>query len=128
MTENSHQLRSHPLSSINTLICSDLDYETAITIAATLEKHAIAVYQTMPSNGLKGISLTFFEKLPQQFDRQGYLKVAEELGIQTRTADKYIAQFKRLLNHEFNGYSKIIKWEDVNLRKWEGRETEKIRK
>ena len=105
VTEN-----SHPLSSINTLICSDRDYETAITIAATLEKHAIAVYQTMPSNGLKGISLTFFEKLPQQFDRQGYLKVAQELGIQPKTAEKYIAQFKpKLLNHEHNLYSKILK-------------------
>ena len=100
----SHRLRD------NTLICSDLDYETAITIAATLEKHAIAVYQTMPSNNLKGISLTFFEKLPQQFDRQGYLKVAEVLGILPKTAERYIAQFQTsLLNHEYNLYTKILK-------------------
>ena len=100
---------SHQLSN-NTLICSDRDYETAIIIAATLEKHAIAVYQNMPNTGLKGTGLTFFEKLPQQFDRQGYLKVAQELGIQPRTADKYISQFKpRLLNHEYNVYSKILK-------------------
>ena len=103
VTENSHQLSK-------VLICSDLDYETAITIAATLEKHAIAVYQTMPSNNLKGICLIFFEKLPQQFDRQGYLKVAEELGILLKTAEKYIAQFKpKLLLHEHNLYTKIIK-------------------
>ena len=106
----SHQLRSHPLSPDNTLICSDRDYETAIIIAATLEKHAIAVYQNMPGTGLKGMSLTFFEKLPQQFDRQGYLKVALELGIQPKTAEKYIAQFKpSLLNHEHNLYTKILK-------------------
>ena len=100
---------SHQLSG-NTLICSDRDYETAIIIAATLEKHAIAVYQNMPNTGLKGTGLTFFEKLPQQFDRQGYLKVAQELGIQPKTAERYIAQFKpRLLNHEYNLYTKILK-------------------
>jgi hypothetical protein len=99
---------SHPLS--NPLICSDRDFETAILIAATLEKHAIAVYQNMPSKDLKGTSLIFFEKLPQQFDRQGYLKVAQELGIQPKTAEKYIAQFQpRLLHHEHNLYTKILK-------------------
>jgi len=101
---------SHPLSPDKPLICSDRDYETAIIIAATLEKHAIAVYQNMPNTGLKGMSLTFFEKLPQQFDRQGYLKVALELGIQPKAAEKYIAQFKpSLLDHEHNLYTKILK-------------------
>ena len=101
---------SHQLSAGNTLICSDRDYETAIIIAATLEKHAIAVYRNMPNTGLKGTGLTFFEKLPQQFDRQSYLKVAQELGIQPKSAEKYIASFQpRLLNHEYNLYTKILK-------------------
>jgi hypothetical protein len=111
ITDQNHQFinqNSHPLSPGNTLICNDRDYETAIIIAATLEKHAIAVYQNMPNNGLQGKPLSFFEKLPQQFDRQGYLKVAEELGIQPKAAEKYITQFKlRLLHHEHNLYTKI---------------------
>ena len=90
------------------MICSDRDFETAMTIATTLEKHAIAVFQNLPNNDLKGIKLKFFEKLPQQFDRQGYLKVAEELGILPRTAEKYVGQFKpKLLNHEHNLYTKV---------------------
>jgi hypothetical protein len=93
----------------NPMICSDLDFQTAMTIAATLEKHAIAVFQNLPNNDLKGAKLKFFEKLPPQFDRQGYLKVAEELGIHPKTAEKYISQFKpKLLHHEHNQYNKIV--------------------
>jgi len=100
------QLRRHQLRS--PMICSDLDFETAIIIAGTLQKHAIAVFQNMPNNELKGIKLAFYEKLPQTFDRKGYLKVAEELEIPGRTADKYIGQFNpKLLNHVYNLYTKI---------------------
>jgi hypothetical protein len=92
----------------NPMICSDLDFQTAMTIATTLEKHAIAVFQNLPNNDLKGAKLKFFEKLPPQFDRQAYLKVAEELGIHPKTAEKYIGQFKpKLLNHEHNLYTKL---------------------
>lgn len=92
----------------NPMICSDLDFQTAMTIATTLEKHAIAVFQNLPNNDLKGAKLKFFEKLPPQFDRQGYLKVAEELGIHPKTAEKYIGQFKpKLLSHEHNLYTKL---------------------
>ena len=92
----------------NPMICSDLDLQTAMTIATTLEKHAIAVFQNLPNNELKGVKLKFFEKLPPQFDRQGYLKVAEELHIHPKTAEKYIGQFKsKLLHHEHNQYTKL---------------------
>lgn len=92
----------------NPMICSDLDFETAMAIAGTLQKHAIAVFQNMPNNELKGIKLAFYEKLPQSFDRKGYLKVADELGIPIKTAEKYISQFKpKLLNHVYNLYTKV---------------------
>lgn len=92
----------------NPMICSDLDFQTAMLIATTLEKHAVAVFQNLPNNDLKGAKLKFFEKLPPQFDRKGYLKVAEELGIHPKTAEKYIGQFKpKLLSHEHNLYSKL---------------------
>jgi len=78
-------------------------------IAITLESHAVAVYQQMPKNNMKGLRLAFFEKLPISFDRQTYVKIAQELGIAERTADKYILYFNtKLLNHEFNKYNKII--------------------
>ncbi|MCY1722108.1 DUF3987 domain-containing protein [Prolixibacteraceae bacterium Z1-6] len=92
----------------NPLICSETDFQTAIQIAFTLEKHAIAVFQNLPNNDLKGVKLKFYNALPDNFNRQGYLSVAQDLDIKEKTAEKYIGQFKDngLLEHEHNNYTK----------------------
>lgn len=92
----------------NPLWCSDTDFQTAIKIAFTLEKHAIAVFQNLPNNNLKGIKLKFYNALPESFNRQGYLSAAKKLNIKDKTAEKYIGQFKErnLLNHSHNSYQK----------------------
>ena len=57
---------------------------------------------------LNGIKLKFFEALPERFDRQTYLKIAFELGIKEKAAEKYTGQFKpKLLDHEHNQYTKL---------------------
>lgn len=89
------------------LICSDTDFDTAMTIATTLESHAVAVYQKMPKIAIKGMRLNFYEKLPKTFDRQQYLAVAKEIGLNGKTAEKYIALFnQKLLKHDYNLYTK----------------------
>ncbi|MGD9928750.1 MAG: DUF3987 domain-containing protein [Mangrovibacterium sp.] len=92
----------------NPLICNETDFQTAIQIAFTLEKHAIAVFQNLPNNNLKGIKLKFYNELPDNFNRQAYLAVALALGIKDKTAEKYIGQFKEagLLHHGHNNYTK----------------------
>lgn len=92
----------------NPLICNETDFQTAIQIAFTLEKHAIAVFQNLPNNDLKGIKLKFYNALPDNFNRQGYLSIAKDLDIKDKTAEKYIGQFKEigLLQHEHNNYTK----------------------
>lgn len=92
----------------NPLICNETDFQTAIQIAFTLEKHAIAVFQNLPNNNLKGVKLKFYNALPDNFNRQGYLSVAQNLEIKEKTAEKYIGQFKEigLLHHEHNNYTK----------------------
>ncbi len=92
----------------NPLVCNETDFQTAIQIAFTLEKHAIAVFQNLPNNDLKGVKLKFYNALPDNFNRQGYLTVARELQIKDKTAEKYIARFKEndLLEHEHNNYTK----------------------
>lgn len=92
----------------NPLICNETDFQTAIQIAFTLEKHAIAVFQNLPNNDLKGVKLKFYNALPNNFNRQGYLSVAKDLDIKEKTAEKYIGQFKdnNLLHHEHNNYTK----------------------
>lgn len=91
-----------------TLTCWDTDFDTAMTIAATLESHAVAVYRQMPKVSMKGIRLAFYEKLPKQFDRQQYLAVAHHLGIGDKAAEKYIGIFNsKLLAHQHNSYTKL---------------------
>ncbi len=58
---------------------------------------------------MKGLRLTFHEKLPNKFDRKEYLKTAKELGINSRTAERYITLFKtKLLDYNYNKFKKII--------------------
>lgn len=92
------------------LLCSEVDYTTAIDITLCLEKHAIAVYQNLPKQEkLKGVKQDFYNALPNTFNRQEYLKVASTLNIIDKTAQKYIGIFKNegLLNHTPNKYTKI---------------------
>ena len=86
----------------NPLICNETDFQTAIQIAFTLEKHAIAVFQNLPNNNLKGVNW-YYDTLPDNFNRQGYLSVIN-LEIKEKTAEKPIGQFKEidLLHHEHN--------------------------
>ncbi|HZH69513.1 MAG TPA: DUF3987 domain-containing protein, partial [Flavobacteriaceae bacterium] len=94
----------------NPLMCSEIDFQIATQIAFTLEKHAIAVFQNLPNNDLKGIKAKFYNALPDNFNRQDYLSTARNLNIKDKTAEKYIGQFKEtgLLEHEHNNYTKII--------------------
>lgn len=93
------------------LLCSNIDFDVALSIATTLDKHAIAIYQDQPNNAFKGLKNSFFEVLPDEFNRQIYLKASAELEIKPKTAEKYISDFckKGLLSHDHNKYVKITK-------------------
>jgi hypothetical protein len=89
------------------LICTDQDFSTALTITSTLEKHAVAVYRNLPRKVLKGIRQIFFEALPESFNRQTYLSTAQTLGIGKRHADKLIREMKsQMLRHNNYKYNK----------------------
>jgi len=51
----------------------------------------------------------FINKLPNEFARENYLKIANELGIADKTADKYIKQVigRRINKDAHNKYQKI---------------------
>ena len=91
------------------LVCSDLDFQLAMQIVFTLEKHAIVVYQNLPDNKLKGIPMKLYKALPAGFTGQDLKDVASMLGITERTAFRYINDMKQigLINHQHNWYTKI---------------------
>lgn len=94
------------------MVCSDTDYNIAITMLKVLLKHTEKVYgemptidSGMPNNGLTVICQTFYNKLPDAFNRKTYLSIAAKLNIPFKTADKHIKSFcsKGKLKHLSHG-------------------------
>jgi Fic family protein len=79
------------------MICQDNDFNSALQIIRTLVKHASKVFSDLPEDTplvkKKNQRELFLEKLPQLFNRQGYLKVAKSLDIAEKTAEGYISKF-----------------------------------
>ncbi len=98
------------------LVCSDLDFNLAMIIVFTLEKHSIAVFQNLPDNQIKGIRMRFYNALPAGFDRAAFKAVASDMDILERTAYRYIREMKKigLLKHEHNWYTKITTQENAH--------------
>ena len=94
---------------LSTRVCSEVDFTTALDITAILEKHAAAVYQTLSNKSMKGMRQKFFEALPEEFDRKTFLKIAGELGIGDKNAEKYIGSFRDgLVRREGHKYFKLM--------------------
>lgn len=99
------------------MTCSDTDFNIALTMIKVLFKHTEQVYKEMPTidsgipnNGLTVICQTFYDKLPNKFDRKTYLTVASKLAIPFKTAEKYINRFiaKGMLSRFSHGsYNKL---------------------
>jgi hypothetical protein len=79
------------------LVCQDNDFNSALEICRTLVKHASKVFTDLPEDAplakKKNQRELFLEKLPQFFNRQGYLEVAKSLYIADKTAEGYISKF-----------------------------------
>lgn len=89
----------------NLLVCADEDFQAAISIIAVLMKHSSHIFSELPEETQLPIHKTtkeqFFDALPPTFNRQTYLKLAETLGINPKTAEGYIGHFKKkgLIHH-----------------------------
>lgn len=110
-------LRIHEFGEVpNPLMCEDDDFNTAITIIRVLIQHASRVFQEFPKDAPLNPSRQstllrqrFLDALPVQFDRSTYVSVAQRIGIPPKTAEKFIAAFKKqgLILHEAqNKYQK----------------------
>lgn len=80
------------------LICSDEDFETALTMTDVFLHHAGKVFTELfgaelEASGLTSIQQQVLAALPDEFTRPDYHKVAITLRINTRTADRYVAKF-----------------------------------
>lgn len=83
------------------IVCDDVDFQTAITMARALFQHTIKVFGFLPSaaqatekNKLTVVRQTFLDKLPSDFNRKTYLAIAEQLKLPPKTAEKYVSLFR----------------------------------
>jgi len=89
----------------NPLVCVDDDFQAALSIIGVLMKHSSHIFSELPKETQLPIHKTtkeqFFDALPPTFNRQDYLKLSETLGINPKTAEGYISQFKKkgLIHH-----------------------------
>jgi len=78
-------------------VCTDSDFQTALSMVRILVKHSSHVYSELPEDikpaKPKDRKEQFLDKLPEKFSRQDYLELAKSLSIPVRTAEKYIYQF-----------------------------------
>ncbi len=95
------------------LICEEQDFNTSITIAETLIEHAAHIFNQLPvsEQPLKRPNKKerFYEALPDNFNRQTYLEIAQQLGVNEKTAEGYITKFVKvdlLFRDEHNAYLK----------------------
>jgi hypothetical protein len=89
----------------NPLVCADDDFQASLSIIGVLMKHSSHIFSELPEETQLPIHKTtkeqFFDALPPGFNRQDYLKLAETLGINPKTAEGYISRFKKngLIHH-----------------------------
>ena len=85
------------------LVCTENDYQTAITIASCLINHTVYVYKRLlphvetplstTGKPMSSQELSFLNALPQEFTRKDFLMVAGQLQISERTAERYVGAF-----------------------------------
>ncbi|UFK97702.1 DUF3987 domain-containing protein [Kaistella faecalis] len=88
------------------MICGEKDFNTALALIKVLVKHSAKVFSDLPQETKAPKRMNrkerFLGDLPRNFSRQKYLEVAAQHGIPGKTAEGYIATFKKdgLLHHE----------------------------
>ena len=85
----------------NTLLCMDVDFETALTMAEVLLQHTGKVFRELPKvastpsgSGQKTVRRQLFlDKLPSEFERREFIEIAASLGIPQSTAERNVKKW-----------------------------------
>lgn len=88
------------------MICENRDFQTVMAMVKVLVKHSGKVFSELPEETLlprrKNQKERFYDTLPNSFNRQGYLEVANAMSTPEKTAEGYITAFcKNGLLHRY---------------------------
>ncbi len=102
------------------ITCLDADYRTAKTIATVILRHNIRVFFTLPATAApvhksKGTERTvrrqqFWDSLPAEFDRKEYSRIADTLGLNSKSLDRTVRKWcdeGKLENISHGRYRKV---------------------
>ena len=89
---------SVPIVPIVPLICTNTDFQSALSITKTLIHHAALIFKQLPAETPDHTPPTnpqqkLLQSLPQDFDRKKYLEAAKSLNIPDKTAEKQIERY-----------------------------------
>jgi hypothetical protein len=96
------------------LHCSDLDFDISMSLAGVYLKHSLAMLEATPKSSAKhhvSRQKIFLESLPSKFKREEAIKMAQDLGIKQRTADRHLKSFidsNKLLHSGHGEYQKTL--------------------
>jgi hypothetical protein len=97
------------------IYCSDIDFETALTLIKTYLQHSIIMFENLPKQGEQGPFKSgenkklFYDSLPNEFQRKEAIEMAVNFNIKERTADNFLKAClgKYLIKSDTGIYKKI---------------------
>ncbi len=97
------------------IYCSNIDFETALTLIKTYLQHSIIMFENLPKQGEQGPFKSgenkklFYDALPNEFQRKQAIEIAVNFNIKERTADNFLKAClgKYLIKSDTGLYKKI---------------------
>jgi hypothetical protein len=95
-------------------VCTDEDFEISLAIVKSYIDHAVFIFKELPKNATVTDQTlkSFFDELPNKFQRKEAIIIAQKLSIAERTADLYLSKlesFKWLKKPRSGQYTKVAK-------------------
>ena len=83
------------------VVCSDDDFQTMMLVGHKLLLHSAMMYQMLPTSkdavpgeiGQNLIQKQFFQMLPSDFSKQDAVKMAEVLGVNVKSLERWLLKF-----------------------------------
>lgn len=97
------------------IYCSDIDFETALTLIKTYLQHSIIMFENLPKQEEQGHFKSgenkkqFFDALPNRFSRKQAVELAKNFNIAERTMGNLLKNclVSHLIQPEYGVYEKI---------------------